>query len=128
MRLLASKPKSETYPAALRTLGDHFRAKRLGLGFLQKQVAEQIGADETSVYNWESNRIEPAVRLIPSIHLFIDYCPYTPGLPVSEWLKLVRQGLGYSQERMARALDVDEGAWRRREVGKRLPSGGLPHF
>jgi len=29
---------------------------------------------------------------------------------------------------MARALDVDEGAWRRREVGKRLPSGGLPHF
>lgn len=79
--------------------------------------------DETSIYNWESNRIEPAVRFIPQIHLFLGYCPYTPGLPVSEWLKLVRQGLGYSQERLAEALGINEGTWKRWEAGERQPSG-----
>jgi transcriptional regulator with XRE-family HTH domain len=92
------------------------------LGLTQKQVAEQIGVDETSVYNWESNRIEPAVRFIPRIHRSLRYCPYTPGLLVSGWLKLIRQGLGYSQERMAGALGIDEGTWQRWEAGQRQPS------
>jgi hypothetical protein len=38
--LSAKKPKSEAYPTALRTYGDHLRAKRLDLGLLQKQAAE----------------------------------------------------------------------------------------
>lgn len=111
------------YPAAVRTYGDHIRAKRLDSGLLQKQIAQQMGVDETNVYNWESNRIEPAVRLIPRIHLFLGYCPYTPDPPVSGWLKLVRRSLGYSQEGMARALGIDEGTWRRWEAGERRPSG-----
>jgi DNA-binding XRE family transcriptional regulator len=92
------------------------------LGFLQKQAAERIGVDETSVYNWESNRVEPAVRLIPRIHLFLGHCPYTPGLPLSGKLKLLRQGLGLSQEGMAKAVGVDEGTWGRWEAGGRQPS------
>jgi transcriptional regulator with XRE-family HTH domain len=92
------------------------------LGLLQRQAAERIGVDETSIYNWESNRIDPAVRFIPRIHLFLGYCPFTPSLPITEWLKLVRQGLGYSQERMAELLGIDEGTWRRWEAGKRQPT------
>lgn len=88
----------------------------------QKQVAGEIRVDETSVFNWESNRVQPAVRLIPHIIRFLGYCPYTPGLPVSEWLKLFRKSVGYSQERMAQLLGVDEGTWRRWEVGLREPS------
>jgi DNA-binding XRE family transcriptional regulator len=119
VRLSARKPESEAYPTALITYGDHLRVKRLGLGLLQKQAAEQIGVDETSVYNWESNRVEPAVRLIPGIIRFLGYCPYTPGLPTPERLKLVRQSLGYSQGRMAEALGIDEGTWRHWETGRR---------
>lgn len=123
VRLSAKRPQSEAYPTALRTYGDHIRAKRLDLGLIQKQVAEQIGVDETSIYNWESNRVEPAVRFIPRIHHFLGYCPYTPGLLVTGWLKLVRQGLGYSQARMARALGIDEDTLKRWEAGRRRPSG-----
>jgi transcriptional regulator with XRE-family HTH domain len=122
VRLSAKKPKSEAYPAALKTYGDHLRAKRLDLGLLQKQVADEIGVDETSIYNWESNRVEPTVRFIPRIHLFLGYCPYTPGLPLSEKLKMWRQSLGFSQERMAKAVGVDETAWRRWEAGGRNPA------
>ena len=78
--------------------------------------------DETSVYNWESSRVEPAVRLIPGIIRFLGYYPYTPGLTASGWLKLVRQSLGYSQRRMAGALGIDEGTWRRWEAGQREPA------
>jgi transcriptional regulator with XRE-family HTH domain len=122
VRLSAKKPKSEAYPAALVTLGDHLRARRLDLGLLQKQVADEIGVDETSIYNWESNRVEPAVRLIPRIHLFLARCPYTSGLSLSYKLKMWRQGLGLSQVKMAKAVGVDEGTWRRWEAGRRLPA------
>jgi len=122
VRLSARKSKSEAYPTALITYSDHIRAKRLRLGLTQKQVAEQIVADETSIFNWESNRAKPTVRLIPGILRFLGYCPYTPGLPLPEWLKLVRQSLGYSQEKMAVALGIDEGTWRRWEAGQRQPA------
>lgn len=45
--------------------GEHIGARRLDLGLLQKEAAELIGVDETSVYNWESNRVQPAVHFIP---------------------------------------------------------------
>ena len=43
------------------------RTKRLDLGLLQRQV--EIGVDECAIYNWETNRVAPAVRLIPKIIL-----------------------------------------------------------
>lgn len=85
-------------------------------------MADEIGVDEASVFNWESNRVEPAVRIIPGIIRFLGYCPYTPGLPLTGWLKLVRQNLGYSQEGVAWALGIDPGTWRRWEVGQRHPA------
>lgn len=78
-----------------------------------------MGVDETSVFNWESNRVEPAVRLIPVIIRFLGYCPYTPGLPLTEWLKLIRLSQGFSQEKMAGTIGVDESTWRRWEAGRR---------
>jgi transcriptional regulator with XRE-family HTH domain len=122
VRLSARKPKSEAYPAVLSTYGDHIRAKRLDAGLTQKQVAEEIGVDETSVFNWESNRVEPAVRLIPNIIRFLGYCPYTPAPPLTGWLKLIRRSLGYSQRKLAARLKIDGGTWRRWEAGIRQPA------
>ena len=42
---------------------------------LQRQAADIIGVDETTIYNWENNRVEPAVRLIPRIIRFLGYSP-----------------------------------------------------
>ena len=105
-----------TYPDELATYGDHIRARRLDAGLTQKQAAGEIGVDEMSVFNWERNRVEPAVRLIPGIIHFLGYCPFTPGLPLSGKLKMRRQSLGLSQEEMAKAVGVDAGTLRRWEV------------
>jgi len=40
-------------PEELNTLGDHLLRRRLVLKLLQRQVAEQIGVDKTSITNWE---------------------------------------------------------------------------
>ncbi len=79
------------------------------MGLFQKQAAELIGADETSIYNWESNRVEPAVRLIPGIIRFLGYCPYSPRLSRASRLKLGREYAGLSRKKLANALGVDEG-------------------
>jgi ribosome-binding protein aMBF1 (putative translation factor) len=59
----------------LRTYGDHVRAKRLVLGLFRREVAEMIGVDETTIYNWESNRNAPAARVIQRVVEFLGYCP-----------------------------------------------------
>jgi transcriptional regulator with XRE-family HTH domain len=120
--LKAQRPKSALYPSELITYGDHIRARRLDAGLSQRQAAEAMGVDETSVFNWESNRAQLAVRLIPRIIQFLGYCPYKPALPTIESLKLIRQSLGYSQKRLATAFGIDEGTLRRWEAGRRQPS------
>ena len=48
-------------PTNSNTIGDHIRRRRLGLKLLQRDVAEQIGVDGTSVFNWEANTSSPRI-------------------------------------------------------------------
>jgi len=50
LTLKAKKPLPLGYPQILKTLGDHLRKRRLDLNLLQKEVAEIIGVDETTIY------------------------------------------------------------------------------
>jgi transcriptional regulator with XRE-family HTH domain len=76
----ASKPKSPKYPKELKTLGDHIRKRRLDLGLFQRQVAEQIGVDETTIWNWECHKSSPQVHNISAVVRYLGYDP----LPVPE--------------------------------------------
>ena len=49
VHLRGQKPPSAEYPAEIQTLGDHIRKHQLDLGLLQKQVAVQLGTDNTRV-------------------------------------------------------------------------------
>jgi DNA-binding XRE family transcriptional regulator len=71
--LVAKKPKSEAYPTSLDTLGDHLRKRRLNLGMLQRQVAEVLGVDTTTITNWEKNRCSPSARMLPRIWRFLGF-------------------------------------------------------
>ncbi len=67
VRLKAPKPPSAKYPKELKTLGDHIRKRRLDLHLLQKQVAEQIGDDVMTIWNWERNESSPQVKFFPPL-------------------------------------------------------------
>ena len=71
LRFACSKPRSYAYPKELNTLGDHLRKRRLDLGLLQREVAERVGVDETTILNWEKNRTRPSAKISARITSFL---------------------------------------------------------
>jgi transcriptional regulator with XRE-family HTH domain len=125
VKLKTEKPKSPKYPKNLKSIGDHIRKKRLDLGLLQRNVAEQIAVSEATIYNWERNITSPQVYQIPSVIRFLDYDPFPPSKTFPERLVSVRRKLGLSQRAIAEKLGIDAttiGQW---ESGTHQPSRRL---
>jgi transcriptional regulator with XRE-family HTH domain len=101
---------------APQTVGDHIRKKRLGLKLHQKDVAEQLGVDQTSVFNWEGNRSSPD---------FLGYNPLPAANTLAEQLVRQRTTLGLSQKESAGRIGVDQGTLARWERGEREPAGAF---
>ena len=121
--LKAKKPASVSYPKTLNTLGDHLRKRRLDLKLLQKELAQKIGVDKTSIYNWENNRISPSFYFIPKIIEFLGYVPYdTKANTLGEKIKTYRKILGLTQKKLANLLDIDTSTIGHWERGKNRPT------
>jgi transcriptional regulator with XRE-family HTH domain len=112
-------------PDKLDTLGDHVRRRRLTLKLIQRQVAEQIGVDATSIHNWETNVSKPSLQYMPAILLFLRYNPVPPGSGWAERLVQCRTALGLSQKESAKQLGVDASTLARWERAEREPAGAF---
>jgi transcriptional regulator with XRE-family HTH domain len=110
-------------PEELNTLGDHLFRRRLVLKLLQRQVAEQIGADKTSIANWEGNRTKPGVEYMPAMIRFLGYNPFPSANGWAERLVQCRTVLGLTQKESAVRIGVDPCTLARWERGEREPSG-----
>ena len=110
-------------PAQPQTVGDHIRRRRLALKLMQKEVAEQIGTDKCSVFNWEANACEPKVHYMPAIIRFLGYNPLPAANGWGERLVRHRASLGMTQEEAAKRLGVDPNTLARWEWGEREPTG-----
>jgi transcriptional regulator with XRE-family HTH domain len=110
-------------PAQPQTVGDHIRRRRLALKMLQREVADQIGVDKASVFNWEANTSTPEIRYMPAIIRFLGYNPLPEATRLGERLIRERKSLGLSQEAAAKRLGVDPSTLARWEQGKREPTG-----
>jgi transcriptional regulator with XRE-family HTH domain len=119
LSLKASKPSLPQYPKEFKTIGDHLRKKRLDLKLTQKEVAKQIGVDETTILNWELARTCPELKNLPNLIKFIGYLPIDPSnLTIGEKIVLYRQLQGLSQEKFARILKIDSSTLGRWEKGR----------
>ncbi|MBI2514504.1 MAG: transcriptional regulator [Opitutae bacterium] len=104
-------------------MGDHLRKRRLELGLQQKDVAKKLGANVTSVLNWERNKRKTELRFLPAIYDFVGYVPEFRAETIAERLVAFRRGRGWSQKQFARALRVDPTTLSRWETGKKTPTG-----
>jgi transcriptional regulator with XRE-family HTH domain len=112
-------------PVAPQSVGDHIRKKRLGLKMLQKDVAQKVGVNKTSVFNWEANTSAPDIRYMPSIIDFLGYNPLREAKDCGERLVRYRTTLGMTQKAAAGQLGVDQGTLARWERGEREPQGAF---
>jgi len=110
-------------PAKPQTVGDHIRKRRLSLKLFQKDVAEQIGVEKTSIANWERNRFYPGDPLHASDHRLPRVRPTAAG-------KFAGRAVGPpADEPWAFAGGVRQAAWRGPQyvgevgAGKREPVG-----
>jgi transcriptional regulator with XRE-family HTH domain len=110
-------------PEKVETLGDHLRRRRLELGLLQRQVAEQLGVEQGTIHNWEKNRCQPRVQHMPAVVRFLGYAP---AVATDSWAARLVQGrkaMGLTQKTAARQMGVVQCTLARWERGKREPAG-----
>ncbi len=117
LTLKAPKPLPSNYPLQLKSLGDHIRKRRLDLKILQKEAAKKIGVDETTIWFWENNRVEPSISFIPKIIGFLGYIPFdTKYNSLGETIITFRRIHGLSQKKLASLIGIDSttiGSWER---------------
>ena len=89
---------------------------------LQKDVAERIGVDTTSVFNWEANAAAPEIRYMPAIIRFLGYNPLPTASDWGERLVRHRTAMGLSQKEAALDLGVDPSTLAKWERGERGPA------
>jgi transcriptional regulator with XRE-family HTH domain len=93
------------------------------LKLLQKDVAQQIGVNTASIYNWEANRTKPEVHFMAAIVRFLGYNPLPAGQSWAERLVRGRISLGLSQKQAALRIGVDPSTLARWERADREPAG-----
>jgi DNA-binding transcriptional regulator YiaG len=118
----AQKPSN--IPQILKTWGDHILKRRLELKLFQRELAQILGVNETSIYDWEKHRTDPMMHLIPRITQFLGYTPplftrQTTGQKIVAF----RHIRGMSQRALARTLKVDSGTLGRWERDESFPRG-----
>jgi len=119
--LKAPRP-SANYPKKLGTLGDHIKSRRLTLKLFQRQVADNLGTDETTLFRWERGIARPQIRYFPQIIKFLGYDPFPASVSLADKLRAARRRLGLTQTAFAEQLGVDPVTLRKWEQDKAQPN------
>jgi transcriptional regulator with XRE-family HTH domain len=98
------------------TLGAAFRARRWARGLDQREAAEEIGVSKATYCNWEVNRSQPEVRLIPAAIRFLGFDWRPEGQTLGERIWCARTATGASIRELAVTLRVDPTTLRRWEA------------
>jgi len=89
----------------------------------QKDVAQLVGVCTDTVTNWEKNRSNPNLRVLPRVLEFLGYDPRETGESVADQLIRLRRSRGLSQRELAQIVRVDPSTLSKWELGIREPEG-----
>jgi transcriptional regulator with XRE-family HTH domain len=122
LKLIAPKPLDPAYPREIKDLGDHVRRHRLEAGLIQREAARLIGISKKTIEGWETKRMNPGLRALPGIVVFLRYDPTAvEGRPLGPRLRAARRSRGLSIRELAEKLRVDPTTIWKWEHGRSTP-------
>lgn len=108
-RIFNGLRKRQGYPEEIRTVGDQIKTERLKRGLFQKDVANLLHVDISTITGWERNDHLPHISMYPHIEKFLGYPPIHSNLnqidSVNQLLAL-RLKAGLTQKDAARLLGI----------------------
>lgn len=104
-------PRPDAIQQEPTTLGEHIKGARLSRGLTQKQAAAILDVDSNTVFNWEKDKTDPPVTLIPRILQFLGYNPFPEPKTLSERMLAKRREMGWTIREAAEHLGVDPSTW-----------------
>ena len=66
------------------TLGEHLFKRRYELELLQKDVANMIGVETRTYFNWENDLHMPGMKLVGKMIDFLGYAPFPEPQTIGE--------------------------------------------
>lgn len=117
-----TEPRS-TYPAELKTLGDHIRKRRLELNLSQASLAKKLGVNRNAICNWERALQEPSPAIMSKIVEFLGYQPSIENGTLASRLRAKRRALGMKQAEIAALIGAAIKSLHYWETGVRVPKG-----
>lgn len=104
------------------TIGEKIRNRRLELGLYQAEVARKLQVSEDCLCYWENGRNAPRLYQYPSIIAFLGYYPFEHETETfGGKIKRFKYEHGFSNEKLAKVLGLDEGTVTNWERNKHLP-------
>jgi transcriptional regulator with XRE-family HTH domain len=101
------------------TFAEQLRTRRHSLGLIQRDAAAKIGVALSTIRSWEQGKSGTAICSNPAITRFLGYDPFaTQAKTIGERLMAKRRSLGWSQEKTAKTLGVDQSMVARWEAGR----------
>lgn len=118
------RPKPESYPKILKTIGDHLRAWRIDNRLLQADTANILSVCEDTIVGWEMRGTIPAMRQMPGIIKVIGYLPVeidasTLGGRITKY----RYMRGLTPSEFGMLVSADSSTVRKWELNKNTPHG-----
>ena len=93
------------------TIGDHIRLHRSERKLLQRQLADEIGVAAATIGNWENNKSEPPIALMPAVIAFLGYDPMPEPTSLADRMRAYRVRTGLSIKEAALLAGVNEDTW-----------------
>lgn len=81
----------------------------MDLKLTQREVAEKLSVDKTTIQFWENNRVKPSLAQIPKIIKFLGRDPFEKKTDIlGERIREYRRILGLTQKKLADLLGIDQ--------------------
>ena len=119
------KPRPWSYPQSPQHIGEHIKKRRLDLGLLQHEAAEEMSVSPWTVINWESGETMPPVWYGTRIIKFLGSDPMPEPESFAGRVWSLRWRLGLKQWELAEKLGVNQGTVSDWERGRCRPSREL---